>query len=585
MLIGPAIIVTLNGLTLGIIAGLIAVALLIGYRLLLAQLINPLRTVREELRVANNDLRRMSNEVAEARAKVARLEDELITTARAKSAFLTNMSHRLRTPLNSILGYSEMLNKGIYGELSERQKNRVDKILDNGLGLLALINDILDLNRIEGGRLELDLSTVRVGGLIESLLADLQQDAARKNLELKSALARPLRVIHADEMRVRQIAQNLLTHALQSTLAGSIEVAARNVTVKGGKSKDFALPVLGWLPDRDWLLISVTDTGIGIPPEQQATIFEEFRTDDDRQNLGLAVTRKLVELHTGRIWVQSQVGKGSTFYVALPAQDEFEPYEGETVQNVALEKALAMVLVITDDNETALTLRFTLENRQYFVARAHDAAAGLARAHELHPAVILVDMLMPGLAGWDAVRRLKDDPTTAPIPILLTIVRENKVYGFPLGACACISKPVQRDELLAAVAHVQEAPLDRPVLIVDDDPAERRLLRDFLKSEDLSLINVETGQAARQWVQTSDQVAGMVLLDLLMPDANGFELLRALRAAPRLAQVPVILLYPDSERLSAADAAALRDGVTQTLADAQDDLLANLSASLAQTLT
>jgi signal transduction histidine kinase/CheY-like chemotaxis protein len=560
--------------------GLLSIAaLLIGHRLLRWQLFNPLREIQEELRVANNDLRQMSGDVSAARESAGRLEEALRVTSRANSEFLTNMSHEIRTPLNSIIGYSELLGKNIYGALNEQQRDRVGKIHTNSLNLMALINDILDLNRIEGGQLALHLDTVRVGALIESLVTDVEEDARGKNIVVQVDLARPLRQIRADEMRIRQVFASLLHNALRYTPTGHIQVSARNVTVKNGQGQDFPLPVLGWLPDREWIVVGVTDTGVGIPPEQQAVIFEAFPGNGaNQQGLGLAVARKLVELHTGRIWVQSQIEKGSTFYVALPALEAVEPFEGETVQNVQLENATAIVLVITASGEIATGLNLILGNRGYYVVSAHDAPTGLARALEMRPAAILVDVLMPELAGWEVVRVLKNDPGTAPIPLILMTARDSQTTGFALGTCACVTKPVQREELLAAMARIQHARIEHPVLVVDDDPIERDVLRDFLQSEGVPVASTDSGTAALEWLQQPDHLAGMVLLDLIMPRVNGFELLHALRSAKRLAGVPVVLLYPNPAHLSDADAAAMHEFVSRIVE--QDDVLACLSQIL-----
>jgi signal transduction histidine kinase/CheY-like chemotaxis protein len=561
---------------------LMIAALLIGHRLLRWQLFNPLREIQDELRVANNDLRQMSGEITASRAAVARLEEALRASSRANSEFLSNMGHEIRTPLNSIVGYSELLGKNIYGELNAQQRDRVGKIRTNSLNLLDLINDMLDLNRIDGGRLALHLDTVRPGALIESLLADVEEDARRQNIAVQSDLARPLRLIRADEIRIRQVFANLLNNALRYTPAGHIQVSARNVTVKNGQSKDFPLPVVGWLADREWIVVGVTDTGVGIPPEQQAVIFEAFPGDGaNQQGLGLAIARKLVELHTGRIWVQSQIEQGSTFYVALPALETVEPFEVETVQNVQLENATAMVLVITASGEIATGLNLILGSRGYYVASAHDAPTGLARALEMRPAAILVDVLMPDLAGWDAVRALKNDPGTAAIPLILMTARDGQPTGFPLGTCACVSKPVQREELLAAMARIQHARIEHPILVVDDDPVERDALREFLRSEDIPVASTDSGAAALEWLQQPDHLAGMVLLDLIMPHVNGFELLHALRSAERLAGVPVVLLYPNPAHLSEADADAMQEFARRTVA--QEDVLACLSRILHNT--
>jgi CheY-like chemotaxis protein len=323
----------------------------------------------------------------------------------------------------------------------------------------------------------------------------------------------------------------------------------------------------------------VTDTGVGIPPEQQAVIFEAFPGDGTNpQGLGLAIARKLVELHTGRIWVQSQVEQGSTFYVALPALEAVEPFEVETVQNVRLENATALVLVITASGEIATGLNLILGSRGYYAVSAHDAPTGLARALEMRPAAILVDVLMPELDGWEAVRALKNDPGTASIPLILMTARDGQPSGFPLGTCACVTKPVQREELLAAMARIQHARIEQPVLVVDDDPVERDALHDFLRSEEIPVASTDGGAAALDWLQQPDHLAGMVLLDLIMPRVNGFELLHALRSTERLAGVPVVLLYPNPAHLSDADAEAMQEFASRTVE--QDDVLACLTRIL-----
>jgi signal transduction histidine kinase/CheY-like chemotaxis protein len=571
-----------------------AAVLLIGHRLVHWQVFNPLRTKDDEIRVANNDLRQMSNDLSAARAAVDRLEDELGDAIRAKAEFLTTMSHQLRTPLNSIVGYAELMGKGVYGDLTAQQRDRVEKIHRNGIALLNVIQDILDLSRVEGGRLELNLSTVRVGALAQSVIEHIQPDADAKGLDLQAETDRPLRLIHADEMRVRQVLLNLLTNAVTYTPTGFVKLHAHNVTVREGRSDDFALPVVGWLSDRDWMVISVEDSGVGIPPEKQAVIFEEYQYgaeqsgQDGNRGLGLAVASKLVELHAGRIWVRSREGAGSTFYIALPAQADYELYEGDTEMNVQLEDVRAILLLVTNSDETATYLMHTLQREQFRVSRAEDGPAAVARAHEVHPAAILVDVLMPDLAAWDAVRRLRDDPGTTAIPIILASLHEQQPRAMALGACAVVAKPVQRDQLLAALARIQDRQIDQPVLIVDDDPAERAMLAQFLAGEDFPVQSYAAGGRALAWLRGTDDrgqqhVAGLVLLDLIMPGVSGFEILYDLRRSPQLLRVPVVLLYPDPDRLSAADAAAL-PGYVQRVMTGRGDEEMGLIACVEQTL-
>ena len=310
---------------------LTAAALLIAYRVLYWQLFSPLREINAELRVANADLRQALADLGTERARAERLSGELAEASRYRTEFLTDMGHQLRTPLNSIVGYSELLLQGVYGELTEKQRDRIEKIHRNGNALLELISDVIDLSKIEGGRLELNLARVRIAPLAGTVVDAVQPEAAAKSLTLDKDIHPPLRLIRADELRVRQVLLNLVQNAVKFTPAGRVTLSARSIAVKNGQSNDFALPVTGWLEDRHWLLIGVEDTGIGVAPEEQATIFEAFHQGGQAMahhiegaGLGLAITKKLVELHHGRIWVHSRPGEGSTFYVALPALDVFD---------------------------------------------------------------------------------------------------------------------------------------------------------------------------------------------------------------------------------------------------------------------
>jgi len=310
-------------------------AMLIGYTVLRWQLFNPLSEMNAQLRIANNDLRLVIRDLAAEKERTERLNDELRAASRYKSEFLANMSHELRTPLNSIVGYSELLLKGLYGDLTSKQVDRVEKIFRNGHNLLALINDILDLSKIEGGRVDLNLRTIQLSAMIDGLIATVEPLANGKPLELYADIDMPLHPVMADELRIRQVFINLLGNAIKFTPSGHVRITARNVTVTDGKSADFALPARGWLEDRTWVVLGVEDTGIGVPLDEQATIFEEFRQADgtvtreyEGAGLGLAIAKKLVELHAGRIWVTSAPGAGSTFYVALPAVEAHERVRG-----------------------------------------------------------------------------------------------------------------------------------------------------------------------------------------------------------------------------------------------------------------
>jgi signal transduction histidine kinase len=301
------------------------VAVWVGWEVLHFQVFNPLTELNQELRTANRDLQQVVSELASEKSRAEALNHDLQLASQYKSEFLANMSHELRTPLNSIIGYSELLNGKIYGELNEKQHDRLRKIYDNGKHLLQLINDILDFNKIEAGHLTLDIRAFKPGLLIDQVLTDVEPQCTQKGLKLNVTMSDDMPAIYGDQNRFRQILDNLVDNAIKFTHEGSITLDARYIKVLKGSAVDFPLPTIGWLRDGDWIVFSVTDTGIGIAPEHQAKIFDQFSQVDtsatreyEGTGLGLAIAKKLVEMHGGVIWVKSAAGQGSTFFVALP---------------------------------------------------------------------------------------------------------------------------------------------------------------------------------------------------------------------------------------------------------------------------
>lgn len=304
----------------------LVVAFWIGRIVLQAQIQDPFQSLNHELRVANSDLKRAVNELAREKNRVDQLNADLQVSSEHKTNFLATMSHELRTPLNSIVGYSELLLEGTYGAMTDRQMDRLEKIYRNGNNLLEIINDILDLSKIDAGRLELDMQTIQLATVYEDVFLDLKHQSEQRGLVLHVDMPEDIHDIIGDAKRIRQIITNLTSNAVKFTPEGEIRVKVQNLLVKRGASEDFTLPIIGWLSDGDWVLTTVTDTGIGIAPENQAAIFEEFSQVDSTRTrefegtgLGLAITRKLVDLHGGTIWVRSQEGAGSSFYVAFPS--------------------------------------------------------------------------------------------------------------------------------------------------------------------------------------------------------------------------------------------------------------------------
>ncbi len=313
---------------LPITIGLVAVAsLLMGWIILRWQLQKSVNDLADEIRVANRDLRQVVTDLATERSKSADLLKQLSIATRYsqyKNEFLNALGHKLRTPLNSIVGYSQLLESGVYGDLSEKQQDRLIKIQRNGETLLSLINDMLDLNKIDAGQLELNRTALRIPAIIDRTLTAFEQASQEKGVKIRVEIDPETHAIHGDEGRITQVVSQLVGNAIKFTPSGEIVVSAQNVQVKNGIAARFALPLIGWLGDGDWVVVQVTDTGIGIPPEAQSHIFDEFYQVDEEAasrfegtGLGLAIAKKLVELHDGVIWVKSQPNQGSTFSVAL----------------------------------------------------------------------------------------------------------------------------------------------------------------------------------------------------------------------------------------------------------------------------
>jgi signal transduction histidine kinase len=305
--------------------------LVLGWSMLRDQIANPLSELTDELRVANRDLRQVVTDLATERGRTADLTRRLELSqsyAAYKNDFLNALGHRLRTPLNSIVGYSELLESGMYGELSEKQQDRLSKIHRNGDTLLAVINDMLDLNRIDSAQMTLQLHQVSVRDVIDQAVMKVETERASKGLAFEFEIAADAGLVRADESRLIQVMTPLLDHAVQAQAHGAIRVKSERIRVKSGLAEQFALPLIGWLADGEWIVLQVHDHSDGLTPEVQAQLFDAFAQAIDTQNqemhgtgLGLIVAKKLVELHQGVLWVKSQPRQGTTFFVALRALD------------------------------------------------------------------------------------------------------------------------------------------------------------------------------------------------------------------------------------------------------------------------
>ena len=364
----------------------------------------------------------------------AQLFGELEVAGRHKSEFLASMSHELRTPLNAVIGFSDVLLERMFGELNERQQEYVRDIRDSGRHLLELINEILDLSKVEAGRMELEPSAVSLPAMLEYALAMVRERAARHGIDVSLEVAPEVGVIWADELKLKQVVLNLLSNAVKFTPdGGSVDVRAG---VSGGEAQ-----------------VVVRDTGVGIDAADHERIFEAFQrggreSRSEGTGLGLTLSKRIVELHGGRIWMTSRPGAGSTFGFAVPVSQEAPEAEEAPV---AAERDMDTVLVVEDDAHSVELLSVYLEGAGYKIAVARDGVEGLELARRLRPRAVVLDILLPRVDGWDLLARLKADPATADAPVVVVSMLDERGKGLALGAVEYLVKPVGREELLEAL--------------------------------------------------------------------------------------------------------------------------------------
>src|SRR5688572_22711125 len=480
-----------------------------------------------------------------AEEEVAKAKEASEMANRTKSLFLANMSHELRTPLNAIVGYSEMLQEEAVDRELTTFSDDLGKINASGRHLLALINDILDLSKIEAGKMELFLENFDLEALIDEVAATIQPMVEKNSNELHIERAANLGSMHADQVKVRQALFNLLSNAAKFTHQGSITLHAQRETMDGS----------------EWIVFCVEDTGVGLSSDKIVKLFQDFTQADASTTrkfggtgLGLALTRRFCQMMGGDVTLRSAPGKGSTFTIKLPAivketkveltadspDDVIEIVSANDRSTDVLPDPGTSVLVIDDDASQRDLMRRFLSKEGFQVVCASSGEEGIRLAHQLRPIAITLDVMMPEMDGWLVLDALKADPVLHDIPVIMITMVDDPERGFTLGAADYVTKPVNRHRLSKILKRYSCASPPCPILIVEDDPATRKSMRRMLERQGCRVTEAENGEAALVWMEK--ERPSLIFLDLMMPVMDGFTFADRVRTHPEWRSIPIVVV-------------------------------------------
>ena len=503
------------------------------------------------------ELKRREAELASLVQELELARDAANEASRTKSSFLANMSHELRTPLNAIIGVTEMLHEDAVDDKRTDEFEPLERVLRAARHLLALINDILDLSKIEAGKMDIHVESFAVAPLIDDVVQTTHTIAVKNGNTTRVQCAADIGTMRADQTRIRQALLNLASNANKFTEKGVVTFRASREIADG----------------RDWVTIAVSDTGIGLTPEQMSKLFKDFVQADASTTrkyggtgLGLAISRRFCQMMGGDITVSSEAGRGSTFTIRLPVDAQAialsgpEPDQDHAAQRPDTFRGSRPILVVDDDQTVRETMQRHLVREGFSVVTASGGKQALELARELLPAAITLDVIMPDIDGWTVLAAIKGDPALADIPVILMTIVDEKNRGFALGATDYMVKPVDRDRLGAVLRGIVGTAGDR-VLLVDDDAAIRRSMRHALEKGRWEVDEAEDGLMALE--RLAHGRPDIILLDLVMPRMDGFEFLVELRARAQWRDIPVLVVT--AKDLSREERDRLNGDVTRVL--------------------
>jgi PAS domain S-box-containing protein len=504
-----------------------------------------------------------ARDVTELKLFEQRLQEknrELEDASRMKSEFLANMSHELRTPLNAIIGFSEVLVDGLLGEMTDQQRGFIGDIFSSGKHLLSLINDILDLSKVEAGKMTLDLEPLQISSLFTNSLSIIREKATTRDVRLIMDAPNELGSIRSDARKVKQIVYNLLSNAVKfSREHGEVTLRASRVprAAVGQISEDsmgrsFPLAENGF---KEFLEISVTDSGLGISPEGLERLYKPFSQIDsglsrkfEGTGLGLAMVKLLTDLHGGAVAVESEVGKGSCFTVWLP----FRPADGPVLTPTRGLAAVAIdalvgsrtALVVEDDYKSADLIRVLLEAEGFTVLHAATAETAMVLAAQQPLALITLDIRLPNMDGWEFLTQMKMTPALKHIPVVIISIVSDPAKGFALGAAGVMQKPISRHEFYETLVGLGLFPLAQgqalKILVVDDDPKAVELIAVRLLSLASTVLRAYGGREAIDAAKR--ERPDLIVLDLMMPEISGFDVVSVLQENPETAAIPILVV-------------------------------------------